>query len=225
MIRFRPLPMLTVIAVIAFALLVLLGRWQWQRYGEKLEAAHAPPVVMTIASYRPIEEGIALVYGVKDGEPGWRVFAPVLYGEENLFVDAAYVPGVQPPDWRTLRFPASLTLNAPISGAAIRPAPPAPLTNPPSVPDRVWYAVNLQEMAHAAGLRTVADYYLATDYTGEDGRPVANPFVQASGDPLPPARHLGYAATWWGLALVLVGIYFAYHVSVGRLSLGAPLKK
>jgi surfeit locus 1 family protein len=180
---------------------------------------------MTIASYRPIEEGLALVYGVKDGEPGWRVFAPVLYGEENLYVDAAYVSGVEPPDVRTLRFPASLTLNAPISGAAISPPPPAPLTNPPSIPDRIWYAVNLDEMARAAGLRSVADYYLATDYVGEDGRPVANPFAQANADPMPPARHMGYAATWWGLAIVLVGIYFAYHVSVGRLSLGAPMKK
>ncbi|MBL8549211.1 MAG: SURF1 family protein [Hyphomonadaceae bacterium] len=225
MIRFRPLPMLTVIAVIAFALLVLLGRWQWQRYEERLEAASAPPIEMTIASYRPIEEGIALVYGLKDGEPGWRVFAPVLYGEENLYVDAAFVQSVEPPDWRTLRFPASLTLNAPISGAAITPSPPAPLTHAPSLPDRVWYAVNLEEMARAAGLRSVASYYLATDYVGEDGRPVPNPFVGAGDDALTPARHLGYAATWWGLAIVLVGIYFAYHVSVGRLKFAPPMKK
>lgn len=226
MIRFRPLPMLTILAIVAFALLALLGRWQWQRYEEKLEEASAPPIEMTIASYRPIEEGLALVYGVKDGEPGWRVFAPVLYGEENLFVDAAYIPGAAEPDIRTLRFPASLTLNAPISGAVIRPPPQqsGPLATPPKIPDRLWYSVNLDEMASAAGLRSVADYYLATDYIGEDGRPVPNPFAQANADPMPPARHLGYAATWWGLAIVLVGIYFAYHVSVGRLSFAPPLK-
>jgi surfeit locus 1 family protein len=163
---------------------------------------------------------------VLDGQPGWRVFAPVLYGEENLYVDAAFVPGADPPDWRTLRFPAALSLDAPISGAAIRPGPPPPLTPAPVIADRVWFAVDLAGMARAAGMRSVADYYVATTYVGEDGRPIPNPFAQAGrGDPLPPARHLGYAATWWGLAIVLVGVYLAYHVSVGRLAIGAPMKK
>ena len=49
------------------------------------------------------------------------------------------------------------------------------------------------------------------------------PFALAPGaDVLPPARHLGYAITWYGLALVLIVIYFAYHVSVGRLSFRPP---
>ena len=41
-------------------------------------------------------------------------------------------------------------------------------------------------------------------------------------DALPPARHLGYALTWYGLAVVLVVIYFAYHANAGRLSLRPP---
>jgi surfeit locus 1 family protein len=218
--------MLTAVALVALAVLIILGRWQWQRYEAKQAEAATPAVEMTIASYRPIEEGIQFVYGVRDGEPGWRVFAPVLYGEENLYVDAAFVPGTRPPDWRTLRFPASLTIDAPVSGAAIRPGPPPPLTPAPILADRVWFAVDLQGMARAAGLRSAADFYLAMNYVGEDGRPIPNPFARASdGDPLPPQRHLGYAATWWGLAIVLAGVYFAYHISVGRLSIGGPIKK
>ncbi|MGE0044966.1 MAG: SURF1 family protein [Hyphomonadaceae bacterium] len=221
MIRFRPLPLMTLFAIIALAVLVTLGRWQYQRYEEKRALAAAPVAEMTIESYRPIEEGIQLVYGVLNGEPGWRVFAPVRYGETNLYVDTAFVPGVTPPDWSTIRFPASLANNTPLTGASIRPAEAPPFTPPPSPADHVWYAVDLHAMARSAGMASVEDFYLATDYTGDDGRPIENPFARlADSDPLPPERHLGYAITWWGLAIVLMGIYFAYHLSVGRLRFG-----
>ena len=34
---------------------------------------------------------------------------------------------------------------------------------------------------------------------------------------MPPARHVGYALTWFGIALTLVGVYVAFHVRAGRL--------
>jgi surfeit locus 1 family protein len=87
----------------------------------------------------------------------------------------------------------------------------------------LWFAVDLAAMGRNAGLEDVADYYVAAAYVGADGRAVANPFALAPGaDALPPARHLGYSLTWYGLALVLLVIYFAYHVSVGRLALQRP---
>ncbi len=223
MLKFRPLPAMTVIAIVALAALIVLGRWQWDRFEEKRALAAAPVARMTIESYRPIEEGVQLVYGVLNREPGWRVFAPVRFGETNLFVDAAFAPGPTPPDWRSLRFPAALRGAGPIEGASIRPPRTPRFTPAPSPVDRVWYAVDLPEMARAAGMSGAADFYLATDYVGEDGRPIENPFARAGGaDLLPPERHLGYAFTWWGLAIVLVGVYFAYHISVGRLRFGPP---
>ena len=88
---------------------------------------------------------------------------------------------------------------------------------------RLWFAVDLQAMARNAGLDNVAEYYIASTYMGADGRAMANPFALAPGaDALPPARHLGYAITWYGLGIVLLIIYFAYHVSVGRLSFAPP---
>jgi surfeit locus 1 family protein len=83
----------------------------------------------------------------------------------------------------------------------------------------LWFAVDLPAMGRNAGLENVAEYYIAGTYVGADGRAIANPFALAPGaDTLPPARHLGYALTWYGLALVLMAIYFAYHISVGRLA-------
>lgn len=227
MIRFRPLPIMSILTIVALAVLIWLGRWQWERYEQKAAAAEEPVAEMTIAAYQPIEQGVQFVYGYRSDsrEQGWRVFAPVQYGDTVIFVDSAFVPGVEPPDADEVRFPASLRVGAPIVGSSIRPEEPGPLAASPRPLQRLWFAVDLQAMGRNAGLENVADYYLASAYVGADGRTTANPFALAPGaDPLPPERHMGYALTWYGLAAALVAIYFAYHMSVGRLAFGAPQK-
>ena len=42
MIRFRPLPVMTLFTLIALVALVMLGRWQWEKYVIKSHAAHEP---------------------------------------------------------------------------------------------------------------------------------------------------------------------------------------
>lgn len=225
MIRFRPLLIMTGFSLVALAVLISLGRWQWEKYDEKLALAEEPVAEMTIAAYQPIPDGIQFVHGVRTDtrEQGWRVFAPVQYGDTIVFVDADFIPGVNAPNPEEVRFPASLRLGAPINGASIRPEPPAPLTLSPRPLQRLWFAVDLPAMGRNAGLEDVADYYIASTYMGADGRATANPFALAPGaDALPPERHLGYAITWYGLALVLIAIYFAYHASVGRISFAPP---
>ena len=220
MIRFRPLPVMSLLAIAALAILITLGRWQWERYHEKLRLAATPPAEMTLSAYAPLPQGIQLVYGVRDGEPGWRVFAPVKDGDTVVFVDSDFVAGPAEPRWRDIRYPASLSYDTPIHGASIRPGGPGPLTFAPKPAARIWYAVDLKAMARTAGLGEAADYFIAAPYVGADGRVAANPFARNAGlDPLPPERHLGYAITWWGLAVILIGVYFAYHISVGRLRL------
>lgn len=224
MIQFRPLLIMTALAVLAFAAMLMVGRWQWDKYETKRAAAETPVPAMTIANYEPLPEGLQLVHGARAGEEGWRVFAPVRNGDQIVFVDSDFIPGAANLDWREVRFPAALRFGAPVSGASIRPDDRVSIVAVPSDPlARQWWKIDLQAMGRAAGLTNVADYYLASSYVGADGRAIANPFAVAAGaDPLPPARHLGYALTWWGLALALVAIYFAYHVSVGRLKIVLP---
>ncbi|MDX2236074.1 MAG: SURF1 family protein [Hyphomonadaceae bacterium] len=222
MIRFRPLPIMTAFVVLTLGVLVLLGDWQMRRYQEKVALARAPAPEMTLADYEPVEEGVHFVYGVMNGGPGWRVFAPVREGETLIYVDSGFLPGVEPPAPDAVRFPPSLAHGAPIQGRSVRPGEVSPLAAPPSPADRLWFSVDLPAMARASGFDAVADYYIAADYVGEDGRAIENPFAQGGADPLPPERHLGYALTWWGLALTLLGVYFAYHVNVGRLKVGPP---
>jgi surfeit locus 1 family protein len=225
MIRFRPLPIMTVLAIAAFAVLMLLGRWQWERYEIKRALAAEPVAEMTVASYQPIDGAVQFVYGVRGDthEQGWRVFAPVQYGDSVVFIDADFIPGADPPDPEEVRFPASLRFGAPVVGYSIRPEGGGLFTPPPRPLQRLWFAADLTAMGRNAGLATVADYYIASAYVGTDGRAVPNPFARAPGaDPLPPERHMGYAFTWFGIGIVLIVTYFAYHVSVGRLSLTPP---
>jgi surfeit locus 1 family protein len=117
----------------------------------------------------------------------------------------------------------ALRAGAPITGASIRPEHPGPFAHAPLPLQRLWFYVDLAAMGRNAGLQNVTDYYITSSYVGPDGRATANPFARAHGaDVLPPARHLGYALTWYGLALVLLVIYFTYHANAGRLSLRAP---
>lgn len=225
MIRFRPLPVMSVLAIVALAVLVALGRWQWERYELKAALAEEPVAERTIANYQPLPDGLQFVYGVRADvhEQGWRVFAPVQDGDTIVFIDSDFISGARAPDPDEVRVPAVLRVGAPVSGASIQPEPPAPLTRAPRPLQRLWFAVDLAAMGRNAGVENVADYYIASAYVGEDGRAVANPFARAPGaDALPPARHMGYAITWYGLALVLVVVYFAYHGSVGRLGFRPP---
>ena len=180
---------------------------------------------MTIAEYTPLEGGIQFVYGLRPDthEQGWRVFAPVQYGDTVIFIDSDFIAQVTPPEPSEVRVSPALRVGAPISGASVRPEPPAALTLPPQPLRRLWGAVDLPAMGRNAGLDHVADFYLTATYVGADGRATPNPFAHAPGvDPLPAARHLGYALTWYGLAIVLIVIYLAYHVSVGRLNFAPP---
>ncbi len=228
MIRFKPLLVMTAVTLLAFAFLIWLGRWQWERYEQKTALADEPVPTMTIENYQPLPNGIQFVYGVRSDtrEPGWRVFAPVQEGESTIFVDADFIPsvaGARPPNADEVRVPASLRLGAPISGASIRPSQPSPFAAPPEPLRRLWFAVDLPAMGRNVGVEGVAEYYIAGAYVGADGRATANPFARAPGaDDLPPARHMGYAITWYGLAIVLIVIYFAYHISVGRLRFTPP---
>ena len=225
MIRFKPLLLMSLLSIIAFGVLISFGRWQWEKYEQKTAAAAEPVAEMTIASYQPVEGGIQFVYGVRTDtrEQGWRVFTPVQEGDTIVFVDGEFIPGRDSPNPAEVRVPAAMRFGAPISGASIRPEELGPFTAPPRPLERRWYAVDLAAMGRNAGLENVADYYIAAAYIGADGRAAPNPFALAAGaDAMPPARPLGYALTWYGLALVLLVIYFAYHISVGRLAFQRP---
>lgn len=221
MIEFRPLPILTAIALAALVILSLFGRWQWDKY--LIERAAPPPSLQetTLQNYEVLENPYFLVYGIASGEPGWRLLVAVRTPAGVRFVDGAFSPGVEPPARERLKVPPALQYGEPLQGVLGLAEPPGSMVAEPDTEARVWYALDLESMARAAGLERSAltDTFVAIPYVGADGRPQVNPFAAPPVDTTPPGQHLGYAMTWWGLAIALVCVYFGFHVSSGRLRL------
>lgn len=202
-VHFKPLPILSLASIATLGLLIWLGNWQWRRFEDKTAARAVPAEIVKIAAAPDIEKAV-FVFGVRDGQQGWRVFAPVALGARIAFVDLAFWPGLEPPH-STFCF-----LREEVRGVWASPRRASAFHAPNNVRARLFYSIALPEMARSVDIDAVEPRYLAADYG-----PEPNPFV-GDRDPLPPARHLGYAITWWGLACGLIGVYLVFHSSRGR---------
>ena len=77
-----------------------------------------------------------------------------------------------------------------------------------------WFFRDHRGMAEAVGIKNVAPLFVDSaeaDLPGGLPRGGQTRIVLKN-------DHLGYALTWFGLAAVLVGVYFAHQISLGRLS-------
>lgn len=217
-IRLRPFPVMTACAIAAFAVLILLGSWQWNRYHEKRFLADTVVDKVALAPFTVVEGAPQLVYAARDGQPGWRVFHPIRYGDVAVFVDTGHIPGAATPDWRAIPPPLALSAARAVTGIPVRPRKQSAFAARNDPAAHVWYQIDLAAMGASAGLDRVEPYYVAMPYVGATGQAEPNPFAGAAAlDPLPPERHLGYALTWWGLAAALIGVYLAFHARAGRL--------
>lgn len=227
---FRPLPVLTLFAVPALALLVLLGSWQWQRFDAKRTA---PPPADLAAAARPLEAVLPLappdrtpvtargvwgsgtvgIYALRDGRRGTRLFSPLVTPAGTVLVDRGWVAEGVPAPAPSGR--ASLTG---LLRVGARPNAYTPDNDPAA---GTWYWPDVPALARVLAVR-VADPRLYLAPLSVDplatGTAVPNPWADPRGaDLLPAERHLGYALTWWGLAAALVGVWLALHLRTGRI--------
>ena len=216
----RRLPViLTLVCAAALAVLVSLGVWQLQRLAWKqdlmarIEAARtAPPVSLDEALARPDPEfaRVTLVCRgldrapwielrtLMDGEPGVRLIS-LCSDETPILVDRGFVAetiSARPP---------SDGGNMPVAVRGVLRRGEAANAFTPPAEDRRVYVRDLSAMAgRLGGGRT--DLMLVAETS-------SNPEWRALAPSALPAgltnNHLGYALTWFGLALALVGVYGA----------------
>ena len=212
---------LTLVVVPAVTLLVGLGVWQMQRLGWKTdliaeaEAAASRPVGDAATALRAGEfarlsldcPGLSTapfveLRSIQDGQSGARLISACRPddGAHAFLVDRGFIA-----DDVTARPPvAPSDLPTRIEGQLRDPGAPNALTPPAS--DRLFYARDTAAMAGALG---VADVQPLTVFATTS----TNPDFPALSPSAPPAafsnNHLGYAITWFGLAIVLVGFYVA----------------
>ena len=225
---FRPMPLLTLLSVVSVGILLMLGNWQYARYSEKLNvpALDAADDSVSELSLRVMTEhagNLQLVNGMADGEFIWRRYVPAtVEGSDEIvlaLLDATGGIEKRP---------------GPISGSGARLQYAGRLVPKAAEPgwfgqadqplEDTWYRVNAAKMGAHLGLaeiRHVAEPVQLTITNAVDAtrqRVTLNPYARAKPiDPLPPERHFGYALTWWGMALGLLGVYIALHSARGRL--------
>lgn len=233
---FRPYPGMTFACAILFAILCGLGVWQLQRLQWKLALiasvnGHmtAAPVTLDQITTMPADEAQyrrVTLHGRFDhakeayvfttdasGGPVYHVLTPFRTdGGKTLVVDRGAVPKekLDPAS----RAAGNVTGETAVTGVWRAPDAPGLFTPPPDLAHRVWYARDLAGIAKADHI-TLSDPVLveAGHAPNPGGLPRGGQTVVSFRN-----QHLSYAITWFGLAIVLLGVWFSYHISKGRIA-------
>lgn len=215
---------LTVVSAVAFAVLVALGVWQVQRLQWKkglIARAEAvagnPPAAPSdvLVADNPEFSRVALtcpglaaapfveLQTIHEGQPGVRLISACRHPgyPQTLLVDRGFVA-----DSISARPPVSAS-EAPVELVAQVRATPAPGPMALAAEGRRFFARDNAAMVRALGVDgPVAPWTLFATTS-------SNPEWLALKPSAPPAafanNHLGYAITWFGLALALAGVYIA----------------
>jgi surfeit locus 1 family protein len=225
----------TLAAAAALALLVSLGLWQLDRLAWKEgliatleQRLSAPPVALPPPAEWPrltaaqaeflritltaefANDREALVYSggstlrEATGGPGYWVFTPArLAGGALVMVNRGFVPdGKQDPAARPAGQVAGLVA---MVGVLRWPEQPGLFTPAGDPAHNIWFARDSTAMAVAKGIAAAPFYVELESPEPPGGLPHAGRL-----QPNLPNNHFGYALTWLGLAVVLVGVYAAW---------------
>ena len=241
---FRPMLWPSVLAALGLAILCSLGVWQLQRaewkgnllhrVGQAVEAAPVP-LAQALRTPDPAYAHVRLegrflhgqeryVFTSRDRVPGVLVFTPFVpegaaEGTPPILVNRGFVPEpLRDPEARKEgQVPAPVTVTG-----ILRPggAGGGLFTPDPQAAVRTAYAVDLEVLAALGATPVRTDWFVEADES-----PVPGGWPRGR-DPATivasiPNNHLSYAATWFGLALVLAGVYVAWHMREGRLGRAA----
>lgn len=205
-----------VIGVVGTAILLMLGAWQVQRLAWKegliaeIEARMQADAIALPASLDPetqnllrvtvqgrlgIEE-LHAIHTVKFMGPGYRLIVPMDLGERRILVDLGFV--LEPmkdaiPREGSVRWAQDRPLDQ-VTGLLLWPGKADSFTPDPDLGRNIWFARDPEAMAKALSTDPVL---LVAEAHPDDTTVLPQP----PGVNL-PNRHLEYALTWFGLALV-----------------------
>ena len=233
---FRPLPILSAVCAVLFAALMALGIWQLERLSWKRDliatVAHriaAPPVTLDSAlamgagaQYRRVrltgrfdnvKEAYVFGTGV-EGAPVFHVIVPFTSADGRVvLVDR----GIVPRDLmaRSTRSRGLVEGRAVVVGVWRTPERAGAFTPKPDITRRIWYSHDVAGIARADAIRLAAPVIVEADATPNPGGWPRGGQTRV----IFRNEHLQYAITWFLLAAGLLAIYFAYHVSRGRMAI------
>lgn len=232
---------LSIVTLVALAILLALGTWQVQRLAWKealiatidsrVTASPVPlaEVERTAASggdfeYQPVATSGTYVhaqeqffFATHEGQSGWFVYTPLQMADgRSVFVNRGFVPYDRKA--ASTRAEGQIAGTVAVSGLArIAPAEKPSWLVPENQPaENVFYWKDLAAMTANAGLdpKTVVPFFIdASESDVPGGYPVGGVTIVEM-----PNNHLQYAVTWYGLAAALLGVYIAMLLRRGRAS-------
>jgi len=176
----------------------------------------------------------AYIYSIgTEGAPVYHVVTPFETDDGRvLLVDRGIVPvDKRDPATRPLSWAEGdeevIDPKHPDRGAMFLPIPrrivgvwrfgeaPGTFTPPPDMAKRTWFVRDVVSIARFDGVRLAAPVLIEADAAPNPGG------WPRGGQTAVTFRneHLQYAITWFLMALGLIGVYIAYHISAGRLGL------
>ena len=234
--RFRPYPGMTIACAVLFAVLCWLGVWQLERLQWKLALiatvnGHmtAAPVTLDQIAALPADQAQyrrVILHGRFDyakeayvfttdasGAPVYHVLTPLQTDSgKTLMVDRGAVPKekLDPAS----RAAGNVAGEVAVTGVWRAPDAPGLFTPAPDLSKRVWYARDLAGMAAADRITLSQAALVEADATPNPGG------LPKGGQTVVSFRneHLSYAVTWFGLAIMLLGVWFSYQISKGRIA-------
>ncbi|MCP1337605.1 SURF1 family protein [Futiania mangrovi] len=233
----------SVLAALGLSILCSLGVWQLQRaewkgalldrVGQAVEAAPVP-LAQALRAPDPAYAHVRLqgrflhgeeryVFTSRDRVPGVLVFTPFVpdgqeEGQPVILVNRGFVP--EPLRNPEVRQEGQVPAPATVTGI-LRPGESSGLFVPdPQERTRTAYAIDLEVLAGLGEVSVRTDWFVEADESPVPGG------LPRGRDPATivasiPNNHLSYAATWFSLALVLAGVYVAWHIREGRLGRAA----
>ncbi len=219
--------------LVTLIFLVWLGNWQMQRLSWKEglitkieQRAKAKPVSLTKAlarwvKSRDVEYLAATAQGrfehdkerhyftSQNGRTGWYVYTPLrLANGKVIMVNRGFVtdkhksPGTRPAGQKNGTFK--------IVGLLRQPGKMGMFTPDNAVAKNEWFWRDLTGMLASVGIAAHKTAYPFFLDAGAESRPqVSEPRVGATRISF-SNKHLGYALTWYGLALTLIGVFAAF---------------
>lgn len=227
--KFKPMPILTLLTLVLFCILLSFGNWQWRRYQYKLasEAAPPPPFAtqqmadnfprefMPVKLSGEISEKTIGVFATNNGQTGYRHFAQLRTQNRNYLIDLGWLSEADSKHFKHIKETKT------IEGVLRAPHRPNAFTPENQAQAHRYFWPELALLAAEFQVPSFQEFYVAVSQSdlNKSATLTPNPWADPKGASyIEPARHLGYALTWWGLAISLIGVYIAMHLKANRLS-------
>ncbi|MEM7422456.1 MAG: SURF1 family protein [Pseudomonadota bacterium] len=207
-----------VIGVVGVAILVTLGAWQVQRLSwkegliseieQKMQTVPIPiPDLVDAEEHKLLrveatgllgQEELHAIHSIKRRGPGYRLIVPFdLTDGRTILADLGFVPEAAKdvrPRTGSVRWETRPADADRVVGFLHWPNETDSFTPEPDLGRNIWFARDVEAMARALGTKAVL---LIAERHPDDGTTTPQP----PGVDL-PNRHLEYALTWFGLAIV-----------------------